>query len=435
VYHVLKIVTPISFWREIYKKSPAQISRAPKIPLGLVGMALQNHSTRDSRPDNMATTATSSSSTDEVLAKCIEQLHAFKYDMNHRRLHFSTTLTSAERKALHQECEAQNLYSQSVGVGKERHLVASKLAFTPSDQTFEVTDEDRAEFMKYANGGRHIQTFVEPYFSYAVDKLGLRDQYALFDDMLRTHGRGYIARIVNDMVDVMNKTDGIEKLRTFQFDPKEKLEMPPRNKIHSKRFDDDGQLHYYLSVDMIKANFNSARLFDSSLTLGHATWDALVGQVTQDAFLLQSKHFREVVFGKLSCHARLAALYRRRTSALYKHVKEDLVVFCGTDDELVIGTTEDTWREDLATLKRLVASHNEKEANIWRCEAFTLQDIGKSHGKLWHNLETDETKLKGLDPSWHMQALCWLAGETIPHETCKIMVNGHLATFDKPFEF
>lgn len=96
---------------------------------------------------------------------------------------------------------------------------------------------------------------------------------------------------------------------------------------------------FFISLDFKKANFNALKEYDSNIIFNADTYEDMIRKFTDLEYIIDSKHIREYIFGKLN-HPRQSKLEQIRTSKLLKLLldenkfnKESLSLF--VDDELV----------------------------------------------------------------------------------------------------
>ena len=277
-------------------------------------------------------------------------------------------LTKKERIIVHEICEKKGLFSESVGEGSSKKMIIKREKGLIV--TREISDEERKLFIKDYN--LPIPVYREPYFSYFIE---------LFDEMYDTKRK---LKILTDAV-VELKTQG-KKLKATSYEIMELIvskikslpaytkftttsgEYPnvvlPKNtniwNVHQKEFP-----AYYISCDIKKANFNAMKFYDPELVLGSATWEELISKYTSIPYFIESKHFRQIVFGNLK-GKRISAIERHLQSYLYNLVK-DVVNVSGkmSDDEFIIRTTKDSIAEDVRIINSILATLPENMQGIW----------------------------------------------------------------------
>ena len=72
------------------------------------------------------------------------------------------------------------------------------------------------------------------------------------------------------------------------------------------------ELKYYISIDLIAANFNSCRLYDKDLVFGFESWEDLLCSVNTELGITEidnfkllirsNKYLRQIIFGQLNCN-------------------------------------------------------------------------------------------------------------------------------------
>lgn len=348
-----------------------------------------------------------------------------------------------QRKAIHRLCESLHLYSLSDDIGNGRRQLT--IYRTKPTARPELEPRDLKMFVRYAN--KRYAVWEEPYLSYAVQVFDGQEEFDQFRAMIRQYGRGHPDAVTEAMVKAIQASTGYARLTQkdplvhpqASFKPCRRLVMPPKLNIYEQEIA-HGQKHHYVSIDMVKANFNTARKFDASLVLDCQTWPELVSKFTDCAFLAQSKFFREEVFGKATKVSALAAIYKCKTSELFEKLSKihddasDKPLFnivSGSGDELTIQIEKDAdWSDILEAVKTHVG-----DLQTWRVEAFSLEGIGRSMGRLRVNLETGKQDIKFLNPTMTLEAMLWLQDKPVDEKALKFMQDGRLASYAAPFHF
>eukprot|EP01105_Mastigella_eilhardi_P013900 TRINITY_DN3167_c0_g1_i1.p1 TRINITY_DN3167_c0_g1~~TRINITY_DN3167_c0_g1_i1.p1 ORF type:complete len:245 (+),score=59.83 TRINITY_DN3167_c0_g1_i1:73-807(+) len=172
-----------------------------------------------------------------------------------------------------------------------------------------VSVEGRRQFVKHT--GLPIHLVDEPYFSHLLDLyepvMRSRSKYNEFLAALKDHYGGKeneflqnAKKVCDDAIaaitqsaeygQLSNKFDAA-KFKRWNFNPSE---LGACKDIYTT--ENCGKK--LISLDMKQANFNALRLINPALVRNAATYEAFMATITDDKFLIGSKHLRQVIFGK-----------------------------------------------------------------------------------------------------------------------------------------
>ena len=226
-----------------------------------------------------------------------------------------------------------------------------------------------------------IQIYKEPYFTSRLKLCNpLYDSVASYELFSREvmeyeNEEQYFAvynNIKENMMSYIKSTDGFNKFNEM---------IIPHNEnnfsnISSKDIYKPTNIgREFISIDMIKANFNTLRHFDPSIFDNELYWEDFVYKFTKLEHIINSKYIREVIFGK--CNAEKTISYEKylMTSVLTKVLKEkELNIVYLSNDEVVIDVTDDGDIKNITDITKLFLKHR---ITPLRFEVFTLKGIMK----------------------------------------------------------
>lgn len=301
--------------------------------------------------------------------------------------------------------------------------------FVISKIRFNVLEFHLKQFMKWCD--YKLPTHEQPWLDYYVKQLGAQRMYDSFVEMYITHSGNVIQDIMTSIINNIKSTDAYTRLVGTNIQT-----------IKRKGSTDNYHAHedskYIISIDMMCANFNAAKQFDKELMLGAETWQELIQKFLPNdgldyCFLLEGKKIRQILFGMLN-GKKSTQLYTNETTKQFNKMHDELgdnsyKLKSSGDDEFWYPSTETTWKEDLEFFRSKVNN------DLFRVRAYYITPIGTSKGRLFKELESDTTKIKCLNGTQYMQAIKYLNGEPLVEADFKVMIDGYLATYDKPFDF
>lgn len=150
-----------------------------------------------------------------------------------------------------------------------------------------------------------IKVYEEPYFSYFIDlyddvfnsksKLLLLDKalenFKTEEDFL-AYNNSTTDNIVSHIMDKQEYKDFI----SMDMDKYAIKSSYPKGDIYKKQ--NTGK--FFVSIDLIKANFQTLTYINSNLVDGCKSYDEFISKFTNLSYIKQSKYIRQVIFGKLN---------------------------------------------------------------------------------------------------------------------------------------
>lgn len=191
----------------------------------------------------------------------------------------------------------------------------------------------------------------------------------------------------------------------------------------------------FISLDLVKANFNVMKMYDSTLTLGFDNYEDLVGSVTDFDYFKKSKYLRQVIFGNM---------IPKKQQKLQKWVMRQLIDMLHTDvgiemddfdstsaDEVLFAVDPQDAEKFVEMVERKLASNElTKQFSSWvRVETFTLKSIGdkKFFAKTYPNGDVD---FKGIPSFLFMQVYKKFLNEELTSLDKTFYHEGYVASFD-----
>ena len=303
-------------------------------------------------------------------------------------------LTSKERKQFHDLCDAQGLFSETTP-DKKRMLITK----VKQPITITISAEDRDQFARDYNLPIAV-TKNEKIFEYLIDllddMLGTRHKYQIFTKsliQLKTEGttlKKCFITVSDKFVSTIKSTDAYKRF-VEKDNSNQQLELPPNAHIWNIHDFveaivtgelDTGEPVFipkkkcdakcYISLDQKQANFSAMKFFDPELVLGCNTYEELIGKFTDNQYIIQSKHLRQILFGHLKGH-RISSIQKHLQSHLYNLLKNSVKVAGQmSSDEFIVETTKETMKQDFELITNVVSNLPENMRNIWRVTPFMV---------------------------------------------------------------
>ena len=187
----------------------------------------------------------------------------------------------------------------------------------------------------------------------------------------------------------------------------------------------------WISVDLVKANFNALRSVDLEIVDGCDTYEEFVSRFNESGLDVDLKPLRQVIFGNLN---------PKRQQVVQKYLLHNLmtefseafpdVVFHGTTaDEFVVEYSEDR----LKWLNENIVRFDEDHKTRYRTEVFELFKLGEpSELGFYKKFDDGSVKLVSTSKIYFAQAYKYLKGSDVVDEDLYFTHENRVAKFLKP---
>lgn len=343
------------------------------------------------------------------------------------------SLNRDQRREIHEYCDEHHLFSRSEGEGTNRTISVHKEVFKIT-----VSDADRKQFVKDFN--LHIPVWTEKYLPYFIDLYDMlfntKAKYKLFldaVDKLAKQGRtlgAYSEILATNIANAIKKTKVVINVGSRGVDPV----AIPQTHIY---VGDSSEERHFISLDLIKANFNVLKYYNPTMVFGAETWEELVHQFTDIEYFAVAKHFRQVVFGHVS-HKQIAMLQRRLQSELYNALCNVGINVKGRlgDDEIIVETTKDNRTNLVNQIDDIVDSI--PSAKLWRVTPFTVYKLGtKGTAYVREDIRSGEGHISfhNIEKDFYSQAYKYFLGVDVEPTDLKAIKDGRVVTYEEPYDF
>lgn len=247
----------------------------------------------------------------------------------------------------------------------------------------EITTKLRKRFVKDCK--LPIKIYEEPYFSYQMcifnKYYDCIAKYKCFTDSIKDFSTeeeyfNYYNKIKDTIMNTIKTnphfiefnerpmndwTDSITNISKFGFPSKDIF----KESFIGRRF---------ISIDMIKANFNVLKYYSSDIFDNAATYEEFISKFTDNEHIINSKYIREVIFG--NCNPKRQITFEKHLMAnltlnvLSKIDIKDKIVFF-SNDEIIIDITDMTSNE----IDNIKQAFNEFAVVPIRIEEFILKGV------------------------------------------------------------
>jgi R3H domain len=380
-----------------------------------------------------------------------EQIHNFLKNDGQEVYTFLPPLELSTRKLIHLICDELKIISESVGSGNERMIIIRK-KLTDINSENEITDEDRKLFIRDFN--LPIPVYRQPYFEYFVelykDIYNSQKKYQMLKNTIATlknenqNFKQYSYELLNKIVNTIKNLPQYEEFiknnfKEYSHDFSEMLSGPNIYVNNDHRWP-----KYYISLDIIKANFNSTRFYSPELVLNYTTWEDFIKSFTSIPYFIESKQFRQIVFGNLNPR-RSAFIQKSIVYELYQKIEagKSFNIKRVSTDEIIISTNKENYIHDYQKLQEIVNTLSEKTKNVWKIVCFLIHPIGKSKAFIRKNI-IDITKsiedqtnmrveIKNIEKDFHAQVYKYYMNLEMQDQDFKAMKDDYIITYEDKY--
>lgn len=165
-----------------------------------------------------------------------------------------------------------------------------------------------------------------------------------------------------------------------------------------------------ISLDLIKGNFQSLRYLDEKYVLNCETYEELISKFTDDRPLINSKMFRQIVFGLLNPKIQ----FKIQRKIIYHLIHDVLEKYPGksiehlTSDEVVFKVDNDQEANDIKLITEQLCKTYKYKIKITE---FSIKYINNDYNADWFiktNKGTDDYKITGVHIRYLFQLFNWL---------------------------
>lgn len=243
----------------------------------------------------------------------------------------------------------------------------------------QITEKAKERFKRDCN--LPLRLFVEPYFT---ERLKLYDPFygtlpnwALFMAELEKYRdeEAYFAEYNQVKENAMQSIKTNEAFLHFNEIDMNQFALKNKGFTSKDVFHPSNIGHYFVSIDMKKANFSSLKHYNRDI-FGADTWEEFIGRFTNSVYMQKSKYIREVILG--NCNPKRHITYE-------KHLMDELltnlllvvdasIVVSFSNDEIVLDITAMSYDDREKTIERVKTIVGETEVPL-RVEPFRLMGV------------------------------------------------------------
>lgn len=249
-----------------------------------------------------------------------------------------------------------------------------------------------------------IKIYDEPYFT---NRLQLLEPY--YGSYTKYQNLVELASKINSeddffLISEQVKEDIVANIRSTNGFKKFDKENPNNFRITNQGFNtldlydkkNDGL--YFISIDLIKANFVALRHYDTEILSGIDNYENFIEKFTKEKYFIHSKCMRQVIFGNLN--PKLQSVYEKY---LMDKILTNILkifpaskIYCFLTDEIVVRTTKANMQKDYALLKTLIEDLQNENINA-RVDLFQLLSLGGVNGFIKKHVNDNKIDFKCID--------------------------------------
>lgn len=249
-----------------------------------------------------------------------------------------------------------------------------------------------------------IKIYEEPYFTNRLKLLEpYYGSYTKYQNLLEL-----ASKIENEddffLISEQVKDDIVTSIRNTNGFKNFDKEKPNKFKITNQGFNtvdlydkkNDGL--YFISIDLIKANFVALRHYDTEILSDIDNYENFIRKFTEEKYFIHSKCMRQVIFGNLN--PKLQSVYEKY---LMDKILTNILkifppnkIYCFLTDEIVVRTTKANMQKDYALLKDLIEDLKKENINA-RVDLFQLLTLGGVNGFIKKHVNENKIDFKCID--------------------------------------
>lgn len=317
--------------------------------------------------------------TTDIEKKYFEIIKQF-IESDKNTLTLSSVLSTKDRLLIHKLCEQIGIVSESIGENPHRFIKIKKVQLSENKKIY-----DKLSIKQFIKDF-HLPIIITNniYFEYFIDLYDkmyqTKNKLQILEDGIKeaeTKGMTfteYCYYIKDQLTKAIKSTEEYQQFLKLNLN--NSMVVPQNINIYEPTIDDNYK--YYISVDIIKANYNSLRYINSKIVLNTTSWEQLIKMFTNAKYFTEAKYFRQIVFGELNSK-RISAIQKNIICKLYLAIKESKsnlkILGRHSDDELIISTDKQSIGLDYKTIKNIIDKLPEEIRDIFKIQAFRVHTL------------------------------------------------------------
>lgn len=275
------------------------------------------------------------------------------------------------RRSIHNFGFENGIFTKSIINNNEQYILLKKSPFSLD----EILDDKALQFFdKFSGVPIPVTTHYEHYIDVTNKYFNSKKWFGLFCDAINKHKNfgqfeQYLYDIKNKIITQIKNHDKFGEYLKFS-----------NKKIMTKSkhyYDSSNNNKKFISIDIKSANFTLLRYYFPEVVDNCISWFDYIKKYTDCEFIINSKHFREIIFGSLGATQKVGQLGPSLLNSVLELIKQnfslqDSDIYSLSGDELILYGLD----IDQEKLRDLV---NQNFPEIFRVEFFTLKQLGNKN--------------------------------------------------------
>lgn len=292
-----------------------------------------------------------------------------------------------------------------------------------------------------------IQVLHSPYFEYYLDLYeDTLNTKSLYDNLMQdinTNYNGNIEKWIEHYSLLRDKIiTTVENSESFKyFNQKDMIDYSVSYSIPNKDlYTETNNNQFFLSVDLVKANFQALRFFDKNIVFNQNTYEDFISIFDEDKYFQTSKYTRQVIFGKLN-PKKTIIIEKYIMYLVYEIIKKieqynNIELYSVQTDELIFKSSSSMTAQDCMVMQNII--QNILNINV-RVKNFRIEfiDIRTSKGDKIpvfkkHFIDSEKYEIKQAPMTYYPQIFKLLNNMSINDEDLIFYYEHQLAKFLEP---
>jgi len=237
--------------------------------------------------------------------------------------------------------------------------------------------------------------------------------------------------IIQNAVEKIKNTPEYEDFNKSNFEIIES-NLPPDKNLYIS----DNNEKRFISIDLIKANYNVLRRYNSKLVLDTLTYEDFIKKFTIYVYFIQSKQIRQVIFGNLN-PKKIRTLQKKIMIDILNFIQNDYYkiptedIYSLSSDEIIIVNDLNKNYSDKNYMEKLKESMNAFNARV---NSFTLKKLG-DYDFYMKEFDDGRIEFKGIPNYFIPQVIKHITGEDLNAQDMLFYFENLRCRFDEPLIF
>jgi hypothetical protein len=223
---------------------------------------------------------------------------------------------------------------------------------------------------------QHIEYFVDLY----NNVLDTKRKYDMFNDMINRLGNeeAFFMQSANIQDQIINSIKELQSYGEFVSNKMDTFSIKERNIPKDQVYKSFSDNCWFVSIDLIKANYNALKFYSKDLVLNTENYQQFIKLFSEEAYYLESKKFRQIIFGNVN---------PKRQQRIQRFLIDQLLAII--DQHGAINNVKDITSDEIVLLIDEPSSFHGSQLHV---------DLNQEINKLGIDVRFDVYQLKHLKP-------------------------------------